>query len=299
MPSFTFVTAAQVVVLRGATPVFIDINASDFNLDPDHIAQAISARTRAIMPMHYAGVPCDMERIIEIAQRHDLDIIEDAAQGVLSKDDHHYLGTRGRFGCLSFHETKNLSGGEGGILLINRGQDMDRAEVIRDKGTNRKRFNLGLVDKYTWSDVGLSFMPPEITAALLFSQLERGTEITEVRRQIWHRYYHALTDVAAQYHIQLPAQVYNAHIFYCVFEHGSYRDKFIQALRSRGASSVFHYAALHSSPMGQQFGRAVGDLPQTSRAAECLTRLPLWYGLEQHLDVVIDAVIGSIHEAHA
>lgn len=299
MPSFTFVTAAQMVVMSGATPVFVDIDERDCNMDPQSLDEAVTSRTRAVMPLHYAGVPCRMDEITTITQTRGIDIIEDAAHAVLAQHNGKFLGTFGRFGFVSFHETKNLSSGEGGMLCVNNPEDIARAEVVRDKGTNRKAFGQGLADKYTWKDLGMSYRASEVSAALLFSQLEIAEDILSRRREIWRRYSEALRDVAAQYEVCLSRHVANAHIFYCVFRSRAIRDRFISSMDSRGINCVFHYSALHESPMGQRYGRISGDLSHTAHVSRCLVRLPLWVGLEEIQDRVIDAAILAMHEAHA
>jgi dTDP-4-amino-4,6-dideoxygalactose transaminase len=298
MPSYTFVTSALSVVLRGAIPVFIDINLSDLNMNPALIEPAITEQTRAIMPVHYAGAPCDMETISRLSQQYNLIIIEDSTHAVLSGNGTKYLGTIGHFGCLSFHETKNLSSGEGGILLINDPAFSDRAHLMRDKGTDRRQFNLGYVDKYTWQEIGSSFSPTEITAALIWSQLEEADEINARRIAIWKKYRDALSDLAERYHIILPKHPHKGHIFYCIFSKQDYRDAFIRGLQQHGISSVFHYIPLHNSPGGLKYGRAFGDLSVTEKVSNSLTRLPIWTGLEEYLDEVIDHVRNTIISIH-
>jgi dTDP-4-amino-4,6-dideoxygalactose transaminase len=295
MPSFTFVSTANAFVLRGATPVFVDIREDTLNMDESLLAEAITPQTKAIVPVHYAGHPCRMETIMGLAQEYGLHVIEDAAQGHLSTYDDHYLGTLGDLGCLSFHETKNIISGEGGALLINDPQLVERAEVLWEKGTNRKGFFRGEVDKYTWVDVGSSFLPSDIIAAFLYAQLEMSEKIIEVRRKLLTRYLEGLQDLEKRGVIRLPAVqstgTSNGHIMYIIT--GSYEERtlLIQYLQDRGISAVFHYIPLHSSPMGQTCCRACGPLENTERTSRHLLRLPMYYEMqEQEVDMVVQAV---------
>ncbi|WP_027080899.1 dTDP-4-amino-4,6-dideoxygalactose transaminase [Luteimonas mephitis] len=292
MPSFTFVSTANAFVLRGATPVFVDIRVDTLNIDETLIEAAITARTRAICVVHYAGVACEMDPIMAIAAAHGLKVVEDAAQGIFSTYRGRPLGSIGAFGALSFHETKNIISGEGGALLINDKADGRRAEIIREKGTNRSQFFRGHVDKYTWVDVGSSYLPGEITAAFLAAQLEQGEAITRQRLEIWARY-HAW---AASHELEgrarrpiIPAHcVHNAHMYYLLLPGLEARTVFIEGLKSAGVGSVFHYVPLHSSPAGKRLCRAHGDLSITDSVSDRIVRLPLWIGMQDRLDEVLE-----------
>lgn len=283
MPSFTFVSTANAFVLRGATPVFVDIDPHSLNIDPHEIRAAITPRTRAIVVVHYAGHPCDMDAIQALCQQHGLLLIEDAAQAILTEYKGKKLGTIGDLGCLSFHETKNVISGEGGALLVNNPAFFERADVIWQKGTNRKAFFEGLVDKYTWVDVGSSYLPGELIAAFLYAQLEQAEQINQVRRGHWALYRQLLLPLAQAGYIELaeplPAAGENAHIFHIMLPDAGQRTCLIQYLAQRAVSAVFHYIPLHSAPAGRQFGRAHGDLPHTDRVASSLLRLPLFPGM--------------------
>lgn len=280
MPSFTFVSTANAFVLRGATPVFVDINPHSLNIDPIEVESAISPRTRAIVVVHYAGHPCDMDAILALCQRYGLLLIEDAAQAILTEYKGKKLGTIGDLGCLSFHETKNVISGEGGALLVNNPAFFERADVIWQKGTNRKAFFEGQVDKYTWVDVGSSFLPSELIAAFLYAQLEQSEQINQVRRGHWHLYRQLLLPLAQSGYIELadplPLSEENAHIFYVMLSAAAVRTRLIEYLAQRAISAVFHYIPLHSAPAGRHFGRAHGDLKHTDRVASRLLRLPLF-----------------------
>jgi dTDP-4-amino-4,6-dideoxygalactose transaminase len=298
MPSFTFVSTANAFVLRGATPVFVDIRADTLNLDERLVEAAITDRTRAIVPVHYAGVGCDMDTIMRIAADHDLLVIEDAAQGLLSAYRERPLGSIGHMAALSFHETKNIIAGEGGALLINDQRFAERAEVIWEKGTNRAQFFRGQVDKYTWVDLGSSFLPGEITAAFLWAQMEEADAITARRLAIWSRYHEAFAPLEASGAVRRPIVPpdcrQNGHMYYLLLRDLEVRTAFIERLKERGINPVFHYVPLHASPFGRTVGRAAGDLPVTIDAGERLVRLPLWLGLEEHLDQVIGEVIAAV-----
>ncbi|HXU85959.1 MAG TPA: dTDP-4-amino-4,6-dideoxygalactose transaminase [Verrucomicrobiae bacterium] len=298
MPSFTFVSTANAFVLRGARPVFVDIRPDTLNLDEDLIEAAITERTRAIVPVHYAGVGCDMDAIMRIAASHDLLVIEDAAQGLLSDYREQPLGAIGHMAALSFHETKNIISGEGGALLINDERFADRAEIIWEKGTNRAQFFRGQVDKYTWVDLGSSYLPGEITAAFLWAQMEEADAITARRLAIWSRYHEAFGPLEEAGLVRRPVVPpdcrQNGHLYYLLLPDLAARTAFIDRLRERGISPVFHYVPLHTSPFGRTAGRAAGELPETVAASERLVRLPLWLGLEEHLDRVIDEVIAAV-----
>ena len=294
MPAFTFSSTANAVVLRGAVPVFVDVRSDTLNLDETLIEAAITPRTRAIFVVHYAGVACEMDRIREIAERHRLAVVEDAAHGILGRYNGRYLGTIGDIGALSFHETKNVIAGEGGAILINSGRYRERAEIIREKGTDRAKFFRGQVDKYTWVDVGSSYLQGEIVAAYLFAQLEQASELTQRRKEMWTRYHRAFGDLEAAEQLRRPIVPsgcdHNGHLYYVLLPDQERRARLINALKVLGISAPFHYVPLHTSPAGRRFGRCQGSLPMTERAGECLLRLPLWVGLEPHLDEVIDGV---------
>jgi len=293
MPSYTFVSTANAFVLRGATPVFVDIRADTLNLDESLIEAALTSNTRAIVPVHYAGVACAMDPILEIAASRRLLVIEDAAQGMMAYWRGKPLGSLGALGCVSFHETKNIISGEGGALLINDPELVDRAEIVREKGTNRSRFFRGQVDKYTWVDVGSSFLPGEIVAAFLAAQLDDAESITERRMAVWNRYHAELIDLEAAELLRRPIVpddcVHNAHMYYILLRDVAERTRVIGALKELGVLTVFHYVPLHSSPAGRRFGRAMGDLPVTNDVSDRLLRLPLWIdGLE--IDKVLTAL---------
>jgi len=280
MPSFTFVSTAHAVVLRGAVPVFVDIRADTLNLDENLIEAAITPRTRAICVVHYAGIGCEMDSILAIARRHGLIVIEDAAQGILSTYKDKPLGAIGELGALSFHETKNIISGEGGALLINDVRFAERAEIIREKGTNRSQFVRGQVDKYTWVDVGSSYLPGEIVAAFLAAQTEQAERITRERLAIWERYHTAFAELEAARRVRRPIVPpdcrHNAHMYYLLLRDLETRTAFIAAMRSAGIQCVFHYIPLHSAPVGLRLGRSAGKLPVTDDASERLVRLPFW-----------------------
>jgi len=297
VPSFTFVSTVNAIVLRGAKPVFVDIRPDTLNLNEELLESLITPATRAIMPVHYAGVGCEMNRIMTIAARHGLPIVEDNAHGLFGRYRGQYLGT---FGCLatqSFHETKNFSCGEGGALLINDPQYIDRAEILREKGTNRSRFYRGEVDKYTWVDVGSSYLPSDILAAVLYAQLEARETIQANRRHLWERYRAHLAGWAAQLGFGLPTipahteQTY--HIFYVLLPDALARQALISHLKERGVLSVFHYVPLHLSEMGRRLGGYSGQCPVTERISEQLLRLPLYSGLS---DADQDRVLNAMFE---
>jgi dTDP-4-amino-4,6-dideoxygalactose transaminase len=297
MPSFTFVSTANAFVLRGATPVFVDVRPDTLNLDPARVEAAITPRTRAIVPVHYAGVGCDMDAIMAIAGRHELLVIEDAAQGLLASYRDRPLGSIGHMAALSFHETKNIISGEGGALLINDPRFADRAEIIWEKGTNRSQFFRGQVDKYSWVDLGSSFLPGEITAAFLWAQMGAADEITERRRAIWLRYHAAFADLEAAGHVRRPVVPadcdQNGHLYYLILPSLAARTAFIDRLRERSVQAIFHYVPLHSSQFGQVVGRTSGTMTVTEDVSDRLVRLPLWLGLEDQLDDVISEVIAA------
>ena len=280
MPSFTFVSTANAFVLRGAVPVFVDIRADTLNLDETLVEAAITPRTRAICVVHYAGVGCEMDAIMSIAERYRLFVVEDAAQGILSTYKGRPLGSIGHLAALSFHETKNVICGEGGALLINDERFMERAEVIREKGTNRSKFFRGQVDKYTWVDLGSSWLPGELNAAFLAAQLEQADEITARRLEIWQRYFDwakPFEEAGAVRRPIIPGHcANNAHMFYLLLRDLEHRTAFIARLREDEIMAVFHYIPLHSAPAGHRFGRASGGLPVTDAVSDRLVRLPLW-----------------------
>jgi dTDP-4-amino-4,6-dideoxygalactose transaminase len=283
MPSFTFVSTANAFVLRGGVPVFVDIREDTLNLDERLIEAAITPRTRAIVPVHYAGVACEMDTIMAIARRHGLRVVEDAAQSVMSKYKGRALGSIGDLGAYSFHETKNVISGEGGALLVNDPALALRAEIIREKGTDRSRFFRGEVDKYTWQEVGSSFLPGELIAAFLWAQLEEAERITRERLASWARYHELLEPLEAKGLLRRPVVPvgcqHNAHMYYVLLARGIDRQFVLNELKRNEIHSVFHYVPLHSSPAGQRYGRVYGSLEVTNQQAERLVRLPLWVGL--------------------
>jgi len=285
MPSFTFVSTANAFALRGAHIRFVEIRTDTLNMDETRVEEAVSERTKAIVPVHYAGIGCEMSTILDIAQRHELLVIEDAAQGVSASYDGHYLGTLGHLGAYSFHETKNFISGEGGALVINDERFIERAEVIREKGTNRNSFFRGEVDKYSWVDLGSSYLPSEIVAAFLYAQLEAIDEIMSRRWSVYQRYLDAFTPLAREGLVQIPTWPpkcrHNAHLFYLILPNRESRDEFIAQLRSQGVHTVFHYVPLHSSPMGRKMGYAHGDFPITEDLSSRLVRMPFYYDLDE------------------
>ncbi len=294
IPSFTFVSTANAFVLRGAVPVFVDIREDTLNIDEQLIEAAITAKTVAVVPVHYAGVGCEMDAITAIARQHDLLVIEDAAQGVLSEYKGRPLGSMGHFGTYSFHETKNIISGEGGALLVNDPRWVERSEIIREKGTNRSKFFRGQVDKYTWVDIGSSYLPGEIIAAFLAAQLGKAAEITEQRRKIWTRYHEAFESLEKAGRIRrpvIPAHCsHNGHMYYLLLNDLEDRTRFIEGMKSRDIQCVFHYLPLHSSQYAVEHCNSTVDLPITTALSERLVRLPLWLGLEQYQESVINAV---------
>ena len=296
LPSYTFSSTANAVILTKATPVFVDVRPDTMNIDEKKIEAAITPKTRAIIVVHYAGVACEMDTIMDIARRHDLKVIEDAAQGVMSTYKGRYLGTIGDFGCYSFHETKNYSMGEGGALLVNHDSDLERAEILREKGTNRSKFFRGQIDKYTWVDFGDSYLPSEINAAYLWGQLECLDEINEDRLRSYNRYREAFMPLAEQGKIELQdipdGCVHNAHMFYLKLKDLAQRTEFINFLKTRDVNAVFHYVPLHSAPAGVRYGRFDGEDVYTTKESERLVRLPMYYHLtDEDQDMVIKAVL--------
>ena len=300
MPSFTFVSTANAFVLRGATPVFVDIRPDTMNIDEDLIEAAITQRTKAIVVVHYAGVGCEMDAIGRIAERHGLLVVEDAAQGLIASYRGRPLGSIGQLAALSFHETKNVISGEGGALLINDPRFIERAEMIWEKGTNRSQFFRGQVDKYTWVDVGSSYLPGEIVAAFLWAQMEEADSITARRLAIWDRYHAAFGRLEAENQVRrpivAPGCVHNAHMYYLLLPSLEARSRFIERLASREIRPVFHYVPLHSSPFGRSVGRVAGQTTHTDELSDRLVRLPLWLGLEPELDRVIEEVVSAVLE---
>jgi dTDP-4-amino-4,6-dideoxygalactose transaminase len=285
LPSFTFVSTANAFVLRGAVPVFVDIRTDTLNLDESRIEEAITSKTRAILPVHYAGVSCEMDSIQAIAKRHNLLVIEDAAQALLSTYKGKFLGTLGDLGTMSFHETKNVTCGEGGALLLNRSEFNEPAEIIREKGTNRSRFYRGEIDKYTWVDVGSSYLPSELNAGFLLAQLEKSREIAADRIAVWNKYHAVFAPLEAKEVIRRPIVPegcgHNGHMYYLLMRDADHRTRVIRCLNELGIGSVFHYVPLHSSPAGRKYGRSCGELRHTDNLSSRLLRLPLWPGLDQ------------------
>jgi dTDP-4-amino-4,6-dideoxygalactose transaminase len=295
MPSYTFVSTANAFVLRGGIPVFVDIREDTLNLDERLIEDAITPRTRAIAPVHYAGVACEMDMIMSISQRYGLKVVEDAAQGVMASYKGRSLGSIGHLGAYSFHETKNLISGEGGALLVNDTELTLRAEIIREKGTDRSRFFRGEVDKYTWQEVGSSFLPGELIAAFLWAQLEEADQITQERLASWQRYHELLEPLESEGILRRPiipnSCQHNAHMYYVLLAPKINRKNVLDEFKRNNIFSVFHYVPLHSSPAGQRYGRTHGTLDVTNRQSERLIRLPLWVGItEQQQEKVIDVL---------
>lgn len=284
MPSYTFVSTADAFVLRGAKIVFVDIRPDTMNIDETKIEAAITDKTKVIVPVHYAGVACEMDTIMDIAKRHNLMVVEDAAQGLMSTYKGKALGTIGDFGCISFHETKNYSMGEGGALYINDPKYIEDAEIIREKGTNRSKFYRGQIDKYTWVNVGSSYLPSDMNAAYLWAQLEIADEINDHRMELWNTYYEGLKSLEDKGLIELPKVpegcVHNAHMFYIKAKDLEERTRLIQCLKDNEVMSVFHYIPLHSSPAGEKFGKFFGEDKYTTKDSERLLRLPIYYGLD-------------------
>ena len=293
MPSYTFVSTANAFVLRGAKPVFVDIRPDTLNLDETLVEQAITERTRAIVPVHYAGVGCEMDPLLELAKKNELHILEDAAQGVSATYRQRPLGTMGDLGAYSFHETKNIISGEGGALLINDPNLVERAEHIREKGTNRAQFFKGHIDKYTWVDVGSSYVPGEIIAAFLHAQLEKANEITQRRLALWEAYHEALEPLEEQGKLKRPTLpkhcLHNAHLYYIVLNDEVTRNRLIQKFREIGIQSIFHYIPLHSSPAGRKYGQVAGPLVVTEDLSSRVLRLPLWIGMP-HPSKIVEAL---------
>jgi dTDP-4-amino-4,6-dideoxygalactose transaminase len=298
MPSYTFVSTANAFVLRGAVPVFVDIRPDTMNIDETKIEAAITDRTRVIVPVHYAGVGCEMDTIMAIARKYELLVIEDAAQGVMSTYKGRPLGSIGHMGAFSFHETKNVISGEGGALLVNDASMVERAEVIREKGTNRSQFFRGQVDKYTWVDIGSSYLPGELIAAFLWAQMEEADAITRQRIALWNTYHQWMANSEAEGRLRrpiIPAHcAHNAHMYYLLLPDLEARTRFIERLKEADIICVFHYVPLHSAPAGQRYGRVHGDMTVTNEMSDRLVRLPLWLGLEAHQTEVIRHILGAL-----
>lgn len=294
LPSYTFSSTATAPVLVGANLVFVDIRPDTMNIDEKMIESAITDKTKVIIVMHYAGIACEMDTIMDIANRYNLIVIEDAAQGVMSTYNGRPLGTIGDFGCYSFHETKNYSMGEGGAIVINNSKYNERAEILREKGTNRSKFFRGQVDKYTWVEFGDSYLPSDLNAAYLWAQLEKAEEINQKRLTAWQYYYDGLNNLVKE-KLQLPyipdECQHNGHMFYIKVKDLTIRTHLISYLKNQGISAVFHYIPLHSSPAGKKYGRFHGEDVYTTKESERLLRLPMWYGIE---DSVLDKVIENI-----
>ena len=295
MPSYTFVSTADAFVLRGATPVFVDIRPDTMNIDEKKIEAAITDKTVGIVPVHYAGVACEMDTIMDVAKRHNLWVIEDAAQGIMSTYKGKALGTFGEFGCFSFHETKNYSMGEGGAILIRDEEKIEDAEILREKGTNRSKFFRGQIDKYTWVNQGSSYLPSDMNAAYLWAQLEMAEKINDYRISIWEQYWRELTPLAEAGKIELPTVpkdcVHNAHMFYIKAKDIEERSALIGHMKEKGVLTVFHYIPLHTAPAGLKFGRFHGEDKYTTKESERLVRLPLYFGLkEEEVSYICDKV---------
>ena len=298
MPSFTFVSTANAFVLRGAVPVFVDVRENTLNLDERLIEAAVTPRTRAIVPVHYGGVACAMDEMMALAELHDLVVIEDAAHALPATYRGRALGGIGHLGAISFHETKNVTCGEGGAILVNDPGLAERAETVHDRGTNRAPFFRGEVDRYTWTDIGSSYAPGEVDAAFLWAQLERLEEITAERLRLWSAYHEAFADLEQRGVVRRPVVPdecsHNAHLYYLLVADPSRRDPLLEELERRGVNAIFHYVPLHSSPAGARLGRAVGDLPRTQWASDSVVRLPLWVGMD---DSHVERVAHAVHDA--
>ena len=300
MPSYTFVSTANAFILRGGVPVFVDIRRDTLNIDETLIEAAITSKTKAIVPVHYAGVGCELDMIMKIAQRHQLLVIEDAAQGIASTYKGKPLGSIGHLATLSFHETKNVNCGQGGALLVNYRQLCDRADIVWQKGTNRTQFFRGFADKYTWVDMGSSYLHSELNAAYLWAQLESATAITQSRLNIWQRYHQGFADLEAEGKVRRPIVPpecqHNAHMYYLLLPNLKSRTTLIDKLDACGINAVFHYVPLHSSPAGRKFGRTQGDLFLTQELSDRLVRLPLWVGMDEYVDYAIEKVITIVRQ---
>lgn len=298
MPSYTFVSTANAFVLRGGVPVFIDIRPDTLNIEEKQIEKAITPKTKAIVVVHYAGVSCEMDSILQIAKRHNLFVIEDAAQAILASYKGKPLGSMGDFGCMSFHETKNIHCGEGGALLINNAKYIESADIIREKGTNRSKFFRGEVDKYRWVDIGSSYLPGELTAAFLAAQLEHAEEITQKRLDVWNKYHKIFQDLEKTEKVRRPIIPkeceHNGHIYYLLINKKYNRDRVLHKMNELGVNAVFHYQPLHSSPAGKKYGKHSSHLTVTDDISERIIRLPMWIGFDQH-ERVSEALIKSLN----
>lgn len=296
MASFTFPSTANSIVLRGGIPVFVDIRPDTLNINEKLIEGAITAKTKAIFVVHYAGVGCEMDKILQIAKKHNLYVLEDAAQGFLAKYKNKYLGTIGDMGAYSFHETKNITSGEGGALLINNSIFVERAEIIREKGTNREQFFKGLIDKYTWVDIGSSYLPGEMVSAFLFAQFENVKKITKRRIKIWNHYHQSFKNLEKKGFLRRPVTPknieFNGHLYYLLLKNQDIRDNLIGYLKKKNILSVFHYLPLHSSPAGKKYGRFVGDMNTTDKVSETIIRLPLFFDLTYS---EVEYIVKSVH----
>lgn len=303
MPSYTFVSTANAFVMRGAVPVFVDIRPDTLNIDETRIEDAITNRTRAIVPVHYAGVACEMDTIMSLAEKHGLLVIEDAAQGMMSSYKGRPVGGIGHLGAVSFHETKNIHSGEGGALLINDKRFIERAEIIREKGTNRSKFFRGEIDKYTWVDIGSSYLPSELVAAFLFAQMEAADEITRARLTLWDMYHSSFAGLETDNRIRrpiIPGQcAHNAHMYYLLLPDLRTRTLFISRMKANEIHTVFHYIPLHTSPAGESYCRKHDEMRVTCAASDRLVRLPLWIGMNDHMDYIIQSALNSIRGLHA
>jgi len=301
MPSFTFVSTANAFVLRGAVPVFVDIRPDTLNIDERLIEAAITPHTKAIVPVHYGGMACAMDEILNLANRYNLLIVEDAAQALLSTYEGRFLGTIGHLGCLSFHETKNIISGEGGALLVNDQQFVERAEIIREKGTNRNKFFRGEVDKYTWVDIGSSFFPSELVGAFLYAQLEEAEKIIATRCRIFQRYYDLLQPLEEKGFLRLPILddkcINNGHIFYIITRSHKERTQLTEYLKTKGILAIFHYIPLHSSLAGKKYGRVSSDMSVTNDLSERILRLPMYYAMSnEDVDRVVEELLNFYRE---
>lgn len=303
MPSFTFVSTANAVVLRGAVPVFVDIRRDSLNIDESLIEAAITPRTKAIIVVHYAGVACEMDAVMEVARRHDLFVIEDAAQALRACYRGRPLGSIGDFAAISFHETKNFISGEGGALLINDPAYVGRAEILREKGTNRSSFLRGEVDKYTWVDLGSSFLPSDIIAAFLWAQFEHADSLQERRDALWGRYHQSFQSLEEEGLVRRPiipdGCEHNAHLYYLLLRDSAVRNRLIANLRDRGIHAPFHYVPLHSAPAGRKLARTHGSLAVTEDVAGRLLRMPLWHAMTDEPELVVEAVCSLLRSPAA
>lgn len=300
LPSFTFASTANAFVLRGAIPVFVDVRTDTLNLDEKQVAAALTPRTKAIIPVHYAGISCEMDTLLALARERRIAVIEDAAQGICCSYKGRALGSLGDIAALSFHETKNVIAGEGGALLINNPRFIERAEIIREKGTNRKKFFRGETDRYNWVDIGSSYLPSEINAAFLWAQLQSADQITARRLAMWKHYHAGFLTLEQEGLVVRPSIpdhcVHNAHMYYLILRDGASRSDFLECLRGKGIQAVFHYMPLHSSPAGRKYGRAAGSMSNTDSLSSRIIRLPLWLGLEERIDFVIETVVELLRQ---